>query len=197
MIVLMSASLLALDGMDRQRRRTERSSYFDATHDPLTGLPNRRMFAEIAEIDLTRATREGTVTSVVMLDIDHFKLINDEFGHPAGDVVLKGTSAIIKNNLRGGDLAARLGGEEFAILLPDTPADAAIGLTKRLLRQVERIDFSATLGPARPVTISAGVACQRDGAERLDALLAAADAALYAAKDNGRNRVELAEVRPA
>jgi len=189
-IVLMSISLLALDRMDRRRRRAERTVYFDATHDHLTELANRRLFSDVANLELTRAARHALDCCLIMIDIDRFKSINDTFGHEAGDHVLRRIAKITAKNIRAGDLAARHGGEEFTIFLPDTSIQEAGALAERLRAAIQSGDFSADLGARRPVTISAGVACLRNGVGTLDALLQAADAALYRAKANGRNRVE-------
>lgn len=189
-IILMSVTLLALDRMDRRRRRAERMAYFDATHDHLTGLANRRLFSDVAKLELTRAARHALECSLILVDIDHFKSINDTFGHEAGDHVLQHIAEFITTHIRAGDLAARHGGEEFTIFLPDTSIGEGWALAERLRGAIQSADFSAPLGAMRAVTISAGVACLHHGAGTLDALLRAADGALYAAKKNGRNRVE-------
>lgn len=168
-----------------------------AVTDPLTGFRNRRGFMTDADAALARCARAGQETTVVMIDLDRFKAINDMHGHAAGDNVLRDTAIAIQERLRAGDLPGRLGGEEFALLLPDTGIDAAVAIAERL-----RVALHAAVphpGGGR-VTASFGVAsvpARPGGTPRvrlqgLDAALAAADAALYRAKENGRDRVERA-----
>ncbi|MBR0652664.1 GGDEF domain-containing protein [Roseomonas terrae] len=158
--------------------------------DPLTGLPNRRGFLARAEPAVAAARRDGRACAVAMLDLDRFKAINDGFGHPAGDAVLRGAALTIAQAVRASDVTARLGGEEFALLLPgDDPAGAA--------RLVERLRAAVAAGVAHPagagqrVTFSAGIAALGPGGGEaaLEAALSAADQALYAAKAAGRDRV--------
>jgi diguanylate cyclase (GGDEF)-like protein len=166
-----------------------------AETDALTGLRNRRGFLAAAEATLTGAARNGERASVVMLDLDRFKAINDSYGHAAGDAVLRATAEVLQSMLRGGDLAGRLGGEEFALLLPGASAEVAAGAAERLRRalaaRVPHPDARAR------VTASFGVATVELRATApeaaLDAALRDADAALYAAKRGGRDRIALAE----
>jgi diguanylate cyclase (GGDEF)-like protein len=158
-----------------------------AVTDPLTGLRNRRGFLAESATALARCARAGQEVAVVMIDLDRFKSINDVHGHAAGDAVLRATAEAVAAGLRAGDLPGRLGGEEFALLLPDADLDAAAATAERL-----RTALTAAVqhpGGAR-VTASFGVA--RVGEEGLDAALAAADAALYRAKQGGRDRVVVA-----
>jgi diguanylate cyclase (GGDEF)-like protein len=157
--------------------------------DPLTGLPNRRGFVARALPAMARLRREGVACSVVMLDLDRFKVINDSFGHPAGDAVLRGVAVALGRALRGGDVTARLGGEEFALLLPDDVTGAA-RLADRL-RLVVASSVAHPAGDGRRVTFSAGIAALDPAGDEatLHAALAAADRALYAAKEGGRDRV--------
>jgi diguanylate cyclase (GGDEF)-like protein len=153
-----------------------------ATTDPLTGLANRRALEEAAARESALGARIGRPLSLILLDADHFKAFNDAFGHPAGDEVRRQVGAAVRACCRATDLPARIGGEEFAILLPAT--DAAGG---RVLAERVRAAVEAGSWPQRPVTISVGVAtCEWGSAE---ALIAAADRALYEAKRAGRNRV--------
>jgi diguanylate cyclase (GGDEF)-like protein len=166
-----------------------------AETDALTGLRNRRGFLAAAEAALARAVRHGERASVVMLDLDRFKAINDAHGHAAGDAVLRATAEVLQSMLRGGDLAGRLGGEEFALLLPGASAEVAAGAAERLRRaltaRVPHPDARAR------VTASFGVATVELRAAvpeaALEAALREADAALYAAKRGGRDRIALAE----
>ncbi len=158
--------------------------------DPLTGTANRRHLFARLEIEVTRALRFGNDLSLVMIDVDHFKLYNDRNGHPAGDEVLKGVSAALTRTVRKVDTVARYGGEEFAILLPQIRREEALAVAEKLRRSVEQIDFPH--GHAQPggrVTISVGLAHYPTDAQDLQQLLRRADAALYAAKNGGRNRV--------
>jgi diguanylate cyclase (GGDEF)-like protein len=153
--------------------------------DALTGLLNRRYIeARVAE-EIKRSNRHGFPMSFMMLDVDHFKSYNDTFGHPAGDEALKMVGKVIRDTLRAADVAARFGGEEFSILLPQTKGDEAIAIAERIRHNLERTDF-----PHRQVTASIGVAsCSAELCISAD-LVAAADRALYEAKRRGRNRVQ-------
>jgi diguanylate cyclase len=165
--------------------------------DPLTGLRNRRGFEEsMNEMKLQRGRLDGT--ALLMADIDHFKVVNDMHGHLLGDKVLRAVAHVLKSNIKGRDMAARLGGEEFAVILPDTSAEGAAALAKQIRSRVAhgRIKRSAAQGQIGQVTLSIGVAVAEAG-ESLESLMQRADAALYAAKQNGRNRVEVAPRRQA
>ncbi len=158
--------------------------------DHLTGVLNRRHFFALAEEAMALAVRSGQPLSAIMLDADHFKAVNDRFGHAAGDAVLAGLGGALRAAVRTHlDLVARLGGEEFCVLLPGLGLPEAMQVAERLRRGVAALRFGED-GELR-VTASLGVA-ERGGAEALDRLLDAADAALYAAKAAGRNRVEAA-----
>lgn len=163
-----------------------------ATIDPLTNVFNRRHFFTIAQTEIIRAQRYGRPLSIMMLDIDFFKSVNDSVGHVLGDIVLKQVSQIIGNNIRVPDVLARYGGEEFIILLPETDSDSASVIGNRIRRNVERFPFLEDLKAALKLSISIGIACTDDsdpGEYDLDKLIQHADNALYAAKDNGRNQV--------
>ena len=161
-----------------------------ATTDVLTGLGNRRWLKEIGSMEITRAMRERTPVSVVVFDLDHFKSINDEFGHDVGDQVLMATGATIQHNLRPYDIAARIGGEEFCLVLPKTGTAAAIAIAERLRKELA----SRAIGvlPAGRVTASFGVYRGDPANESLKVLLTAADRKLYSAKNSGRNTVHWA-----
>jgi diguanylate cyclase (GGDEF)-like protein len=172
-------------GLASQLRETMRRLQDAAMTDPLTGLLNRRAFAEAFERELVRARRVDRTFGLMMLDVDRFKRYNDEWGHPEGDRALRRAAMAIEHSTRGLDTVARLGGEEFAILMPETDGAGAMVLAERVRRAVE-LEFS---GERPPITASCGVAAYpADGAERGD-LLIAADRALYEAKAMGRNRV--------
>ncbi len=161
-----------------------RDSARQADSDALTGVLNRLGFEAALGKELERSRRYGLPLSVVMLDLDHFKRVNDTWGHGAGDQVLVGVARIVETNLRDSDSVGRLGGEEFMVLAPGTPGRGAIQLAEKLRALVA----ATPLGPAGLVTGSFGVAELRPG-ETAEALLARADQALYAAKNGGRNRV--------
>lgn len=160
-----------------------------ATTDPLTGLNNRRSFEEIADREFKRAKRYGNPLAALMLDIDWFKQVNDNHGHAAGDDVLKAVARAITDTLRETDLAGRLGGEEFAALLPETEAKGAHEVAERLRHAVAEAAITAG-GMQLQVTASIGVAARNDKDTDLASLLKRADEALYKAKQSGRNRVE-------
>ena len=153
--------------------------------DPLTGLLNRRYMDERMTEEVKRSNRHGYPMSFVMLDVDHFKSYNDEFGHPAGDEALKLVGEVIRDTLRGADVAARYGGEEFAILLPQTTSEEAAVISERLRSNVESKHF-----PHSQITVSIGVASCTSELCHQESLMNAADKALYDAKRSGRNRVE-------
>lgn len=162
-----------------------------AVHDPLTGLYNRRYLNETMERELVRAARYGQQVSVVMCDIDHFKIVNDRYGHQAGDEVLRAVAGLLSTGGRGSDIACRYGGEEFMLLFPDMPRDAAYARAERL-----RVALAArpiTSGAAViPITACFGVAVFPENGTTVDALIGAADLAMYEAKRAGRNRVVVA-----
>lgn len=162
----------------------------EALTDALSGIANRRGFDQaIAD---ARSANNGALTgcSLIMLDIDHFKRCNDTYGHPFGDKVIRSIAQIVDKNVKGQDTAARIGGEEFAVLLPDTPLDGAGVLAERIRTMVAagRIKGAKDGEPIGQITISLGVAQFTDG-ESVEALMARADKALYASKNGGRNRV--------
>lgn len=160
-----------------------------ANTDDLTRLCNRRHFEELAEREIARAARYRAPLALLMLDLDHFKGINDSWGHDAGDQVLRSVSEVLRGSLREVDVLGRVGGEEFAILLPDTPPEAAEQVAERIRAAVERTPVTLAGGSTVTVTISIGVARLDPSAHDLRALMRAADQALYSAKQGGRNRV--------
>ncbi|MFQ5343176.1 MAG: GAF domain-containing protein, partial [Anaerolineae bacterium] len=159
-----------------------------AITDSLTSLYNRRGFFELGRRELERARRFGRPLTAIMFDLDHFKRVNDAYGHATGDQVLAGLAECCRHELREVDLLGRYGGEEFAVLLPESGLTTARPVAERLRRQVERAAIDTDRGPMT-ITISLGVAMLDETCADLEALLERADQALYAAKQTGRNRV--------
>lgn len=159
-----------------------------AQNDALTGVLNRRGLELLGGEALQKSLRQGQSASVIMLDLDHFKGVNDSLGHDAGDELLRAVAALCQSSLREGDVFARYGGEEFVIVAPGTDADEAMRLAERTRQAIANAHFAATCGS--PVSASFGVASAR--VESLEALLKSADSAMYVAKQDGRNRVALA-----
>jgi diguanylate cyclase (GGDEF)-like protein len=173
---------------------SRRQAHEQAFKDPLTQLGNRRYFDERGNGVLALARRRGRPFSVLMIDIDHFKRVNDEHGHAAGDEVLRALGATLAASLRGGDVCGRLGGEEFAVVLPDENGAGGAAAAERLRRGLERLGASpaAARGPI-DITVSIGVAAYPEDGDTLEALLARADGRLFRAKQGGRNRVVAAD----
>lgn len=157
--------------------------------DPLTGLPNRAAWTERLEHEIAQWQQHGNTLSLAMLDLDHFKRINDNYGHLAGDKVLKIIATVLRKRMRGNDFIARFGGEEFVLLLPATPPAVGAKLLENLRASIEACPFHFK-GERVTITISMGLAAFRPG-EHSDLVLKRADQALYRAKNAGRNRVEL------
>ncbi|KQV46504.1 GGDEF domain-containing protein [Duganella sp. Root336D2] len=172
---------------------TERTAELtrQATTDSMTGIASRRHFMERGNDEIDRARRYHLPLTVLLLDIDHFKQINDRFGHPAGDKLLQVVAQACQSNARNVDLPGRLGGEEFALLMPETSAVAARLAAERLRRAISAIP-PALSGVPHQVTASFGIATLKSYDASMDGLVARADAALYRAKNGGRNRVEAA-----
>jgi len=176
-----------------ERKRMEEDLRAQAATDPLTGVPNRRSFETTARREVERARRYAKPFSVLALDIDHFKRVNDTYGHDIGDIVLKGVSRICLEKLRVTDILARLGGEEFAMLLPETDIDAATNLAERLRYAIESNPIVTAKG-ALPVTVSLGVAQYAPNEPTIEAALKRADEAMYEAKRSGRNKIVVAKL---
>lgn len=167
--------------LEEQRELYRKASITDM----LTGLFNRRYFITTLSHELERSDRYGSSLSLVMCDIDHFKRINDGYGHDQGDVVLQAFAGVLQEDVRGSDIAARYGGEEFIVLLAENPLPEAVQTAERLRRKVESLVIGET---PISVTASFGVAQYRGG-ESMEELLRRVDTALYRAKERGRNRV--------
>ena len=160
-----------------------------AMHDKLTGLYNRHYVEEWFGLELRRAQRHGRPIAAIMLDIDQFKRFNDSFGHEAGDLVLRELAVVLRRFARKSDVACRYGGEEFLVLLPECPFDAARSKAEQLRVEVAKLELRYDDQPLGPVTVSLGVAAFPDHAKESEQLLRCADEALYLAKQSGRNRV--------
>lgn len=171
-------------------KRLQQELRLMASTDPLTGLLNRRRFLEQAETEFVRSQRYRRDLAVVMLDIDHFKHINDTYGHFAGDQVLTGMARAAQTLLRGTDVMGRWGGEEFVILMPETSLAGAAILAERLRTELATLRVDTTAGPLQ-FTVSAGIAARSASDANLAATMQRADLALYAAKHEGRDRVHV------
>lgn len=156
-----------------------------AQEDHLTGLLNRRRITQLLEQEVRRALRYDITFSVILMDIDHFKDVNDQFGHQEGDTVLRMIADVIKTGVRAPDFAGRWGGEEFLVILPETDIAGGFSWAEKLRTRLE----SAHLGKIGHRTASLGVTAYKDG-DDIGAIIARTDAGLYAAKRGGRNRVE-------
>jgi diguanylate cyclase (GGDEF)-like protein len=157
--------------------------------DPVTGLVNRQCWLAKTEEELARARRMNLPVSVVLIDLDGFKAINDFLGHAKGDIVLRHVGSVLRKHVRRYDVVARLGGDEFAILLPATPPSGAMVVAERVRNLIESLDLSNVLGCATRLTASIGVATAPSAGETPEKLLEAADRALTTAKHLGKNRI--------
>ncbi len=182
------ASLARVIGMGVRNSLLFEETRALSLQDELTGLSNRRLFNIRLSGDFAMARRYGVRLALLMLDIDHFKRVNDRYGHAAGDVVLRGLSEVLLRGIRGADLAFRHGGEEFAVLLSHTELDAAACLGERICQAVANESFRVCDQAVR-ITVSIGVAAYSAQMEQEQDLVALADRALYRAKQSGRNRV--------
>lgn len=180
-VMLLFAIALVLLATDRVRAEFEHL----ASHDSLTNALTRRHLTEVCQQELERCNRHGRVMSALLIDVDHFKSINDNKGHQAGDRVLVQFAAAVQTLLRRADVMGRLGGEEFVVLLPETSIEVAHVVAERIRAKV------AELTDPAPVTVSIGVTTNLTATDTVDALMARADAAMYQAKRQGRNQVVL------
>lgn len=175
-LIMMASARLEIDLQDQ------------ATHDPLTGIGNRRKFFDESKMALAMARRYKRPFSILLFDIDYFKKVNDTFGHKTGDDVLKAISVMCQRQARLGDIVARMGGEEFIMMLPETSYDQAILVAERLRKEISGITLKVDGAPVR-VTCSFGVTEYNEGDDDIDEIVGRADKALYRAKEEGRNRV--------
>ena len=163
-----------------------------AIRDPLTGLFNRRYLNETLEREIVRAGRENVPLSVIMADVDHFKMINDTYGHPVGDKFLVEIASLLKSHARGSDIVSRYGGEEFLLVLPGTALDSAARRAEEIRQKCAEIIIQHE-GKDLKVTMSFGVAIYPDHGKEAEEIIVKADKALYRAKAQGRNRTVMFE----
>ncbi len=163
--------------------------------DPLTGLFNRRYMEESLDRELRRAARKNSSLSVLMIDVDHFKNLNDNFGHEAGDAALRTLGVLLKDHFRGEDIVCRYGGEEFTVILPETSREAARQRAAALCEASKHLLVQHRNQPLRSISLSIGVAISGEHGASADALIGAADSALYLAKMRGRDQVVVAEAK--
>jgi diguanylate cyclase (GGDEF)-like protein len=186
-----------LQQRDTELRQAMLELHAQATTDPLTRLSNRRQLGELLPRELIRARRrDGKVVNgkvaVLMIDLDFFKRVNDTFGHKAGDLVLSEVGRLLRSGIRGSDIACRYGGEEIAIVLPDTALKVAMDRAESIRTKISELRFNHEGRNIGPVTASIGVAIFPDHADDAEAILRVADDALYRAKRDGRDRVAVA-----
>ena len=172
-----------------ERKKVEQELERQARTDALTGLANRRQFMELAEQELSRTQRYGGQLSMLMMDIDHFKRVNDTYGHHMGDLVLQKLGALCRETLRDIDSVGRIGGEEFAVVLPQTGAEKALEVAERFRKTIAKAELPLAHGLPLRFTLSIGVTTLAGPSANVDTLLAQADKALYEAKNQGRDRV--------
>jgi diguanylate cyclase (GGDEF)-like protein/PAS domain S-box-containing protein len=182
-------SILGVTRDITDRKKAEQDLQRLARTDSLTGLANRRHFMMLAEQELSRTLRYGGTLSMFMIDIDHFKNVNDTYGHQIGDLVLQKLGAAYRETLRDFDSVGRVGGEEFAVVLPHTDERDALEVAERLRQSVARTEIPMEHGLPLYITLSIGVTSLRGTSANIDTLLGQADSALYEAKRAGRNRV--------
>lgn len=193
--ITIGESILKFIGEGSVEARYHEEVYQVATLDTLTQLYNRRHFAEIIDKEIARALRRNRPLTLCIIDVDLFKPINDRYGHIAGDSVLRQLGEIMRSHVRGDDIAARIGGEEFAVLLPEADEEAARNFAERLRHAVASTTFQIGDDVPKQLTVSIGVAALAPRRDTRSALMAAADAALYQAKQQGRNGVRVSESR--
>ncbi|TDK24976.1 GGDEF domain-containing protein [Luteimonas aestuarii] len=186
--IVVGESILKFISQTSVEARYHEEIYQLATHDMLTELYNRRHFIEMADKEIARALRHQRPLALCIIDVDLFKPVNDRHGHIAGDEVLRRIAALLGQHVRSEDIAARIGGEEFAVLLPESDGGVASHFAERVRQAIAAATF-APGGESRRITVSIGIATLSEARANRPSLMAAADAALYRAKDGGRNQV--------
>ncbi|MGH9577502.1 MAG: diguanylate cyclase, partial [Terriglobales bacterium] len=201
LLLLLFTSTLVITGLSLSAMVSERTRtlgdlraalhnlHTQAVTDPLTRLVNRRYLAEFLPREVIRTQRKGASLAVLMIDLDHFKRVNDTFGHDAGDIVLTQVAKLLMAHIRGSDIACRYGGEEFVLVLPDTTLEGARRRAEEIRVAVKELQLHHLENPLGPITVSLGVALLPGHAASPEALIRVADEALYEAKEAGRDRV--------
>ena len=192
--VALDAMATELQARDRQLQQVIQQLNEQAITDQLTGLPNRRYLWDRLEAELMRMRRRGAPLSVILFDVDFFKQFNDRWGHEAGDIVLKNIAYAIRKVVRGSDIVARHGGEEFVIVLPEAGEDIALARAEELRREISALRLTFGGEDLGTITVSVGVVCSRNPGDTAEQLVRAADHAMYEAKQAGRDRVVLRSV---
>jgi diguanylate cyclase (GGDEF)-like protein len=185
----------AFDDMAGALQQREQRLQEQAISDSLTGLYNRRYLNEFLPRELARSGRNAMPVAVMLIDLDHFKRINDSFGHEAGDIVLAAVGNLLKGKVRGSDIACRYGGEEFALILPETGAEPAARRAESIRVAIAALELRHAGELLEKLTAAFGIALFPDHARDTDDLLRVADVALYSAKGAGRNRVVIGRRR--
>ncbi|MEO8366117.1 MAG: GGDEF domain-containing protein [Pseudoxanthomonas sp.] len=186
--ITLGESILKFISHSSVEARYHEEIYQLATHDSLTDLHNRRHFVEMADKEIARAMRHRRMLTMCIIDVDLFKPVNDRYGHISGDNVLRQIGGVLRLHVRSDDFAARIGGEEFAVLLPECDINAAYAFAERLRQAIAEVEFKLGNEP-RNITVSIGVAAMTTERDTCSRMMAAADAALYRAKSQGRNQV--------
>ena len=174
-------------------RESNKQLYFLAMHDQLTGVLNARAYYEICDRFILLAKRSGAPYSVLFIDLDHFKSVNDTYGHAAGDLVLQTAAKCVGNCVRSSDSLGRIGGEEFSVFLPNTDLDAAVQVAESIRRSIEDLEIQVNAGATLKISASIGVARNEHSNQSLLEIQRKADMAMYKAKKAGRNRVSCFE----
>ncbi|WP_167759791.1 GGDEF domain-containing protein [Massilia horti] len=190
-----AAMMAVLVAFRRQAFLFEKQLLHSARHDSLSGAANRGYLNEAGAREVALARRHKRPLALAMIDIDHFKRVNDIYGHVAGDNVIRELANVCRHNLREGDLFGRFGGEEFVCVMPETEADQAFACVERIRRSIEALRLDTGRGPLQ-FTISTGIAVLGPGRDQWESLLQEADDALYQAKGGGRNRTQVAGAQP-